>query len=197
MLRILAVLMLLLPLGEIAAASPVGLEEWWRSAGVRDLSGMPIRRPQAWLVVVFIDPECPVSNGYVPTLNALAAEFSKQGFVFLGAYADPNADLADLQRHVEDYDLKFVAIDDRSQRLARHCGATYTPEAAVVSPEGRVLYCGRIDDRVGKGGAARPAAVRHDLREVLEKLVSGQPGPFPGRPGFGCLLPERVQVAGP
>lgn len=189
-------ILLLLASRITAARSPLP-EEWWKEVEVRDLGGKLVAQPAAWMVVVFIDPECPVSNGYVPTLNALSREFSKQGFVFLGAYADPNADLTALQRHVENFGLEFVAIDDRSQRLARHCGATYTPEAVVISPDGRVLYCGRIDDRVGDGGAARPAANRHDLRDVLRKLGAGEPGPFPGKQGFGCFLPERVRVNAP
>ena len=197
MLRLLTLSILLLVAKPLTAAPPAIAEEWWRAAEVRDLSGNPITPPAAAAVVVFIEPECPVSNGYIPTLNALAAEFAARGFVFLGAYADPNADLGALQRHAEDYRLKFIAIDDRFHRLARHCGATYTPEVAVISRDGRVLYRGRIDDRVGERGAARPSAVRHDLRLVLQKLASGEPGPFPGKPGFGCLLPERVRRAAP
>jgi len=55
-----------------------------------------------------------------------------------------------------------------------------------------VLYRGRIDDRVGDLGFARPAAAHDDLRDVLEAIAAGKAGPFPGKQGFGCFIPERA-----
>ncbi len=183
----------------LVAASLLGLGSGVAQAGwlnrfeLRDLNGARIAPAGRWQVVVFLSPECPVANASVPVLNSLAAEFAPRGFDFVGAYADPTIEPAVLRRHAAEYHLGFMLTDDRTQRLVRATGATYTPEAFVFSATGALLYRGRIDNRVDDFGPARPAATQEDLRAVLQALAAGQPGPFPYRPGFGCSIPEPVR----
>jgi hypothetical protein len=174
----------------VAAGAPAS---WWRQLGVRDLAGAPLNPAGRWFVVIFLGQECPVSNASIPVLNKLAADFSPRGFAFVGAYVDPTADLGALRTHAADYSVGFPTADDREHRLAGAAGATYTPEVAVFSAAGAKLYAGRIDDRVGDFGAARPAAAHEELRDVLAALASGSPGPFRGKPGYGCAIPEAVR----
>lgn len=174
------------------SAAPAGT--WWRQLGVRTLTGEAVV-PAAggWIVLVFITPECPLANASVPVLNALAREFGPRGCTFVGAYVDPTLPPPVLAQHTRDYALAFATTDDREHRLVRLTGATYTPEVFVFAADGTRLYRGRIDDRVGDFGAARPTAVQQNLREVLAALTSGQDGPFPDGPGFGCAIPEAVR----
>jgi hypothetical protein len=189
--RVAAFAALVLVLASARAGEAPGL--WWQQLRVRDLKGTPLDPACRWLVVVFIGPECPVSNSYVPVLNKLAAEFTPRGFAFVGAYVDPTADLAALRAHAADYSIGFLTADDREHRLVKAAGASYTPEVSVFSADGARLYLGRIDDRVGDAGASRPAASHQELREVLAALESGAPGPFKGIVGYGCAIPEAVR----
>jgi hypothetical protein len=173
-------------------AAVVGPSPWWRQFGVRDLNGASLDPSARWFVVVYMGQECPVSNESIPILNKLSAEFSSKGFVVVGAFVDPTADLAALRTHVADYAVGFATADDRDHRLVRASGATYTPEVAVFSSRGILLYKGRIDDRVGSFGASRPAAVHQDLRDALTAIAAGSNGPFKGSRGFGCAIPEAV-----
>jgi hypothetical protein len=166
---------------------------WWGGIHATDLHGAPLNPTGRWYVVVFLGQDCPVSNASIPVLNALSAEFSPKGFAFVGAYVDPTAGLADLQAHAKDFEIGFATADDRAHRLARAAGASYTPEAAVFSGSGTVLYLGRIDDRVGESGVARPAATHRELRDVLAAIAAGSPGPFKGITGYGCEIPEAVR----
>jgi len=184
-------LALLLPLSRAGDAGRAA--GWWRGLDVRDLHGAPLTPGGRWIVVLFLGQECPVSNASVPVLNALSSEFSPRGFAFVGAYVDPTAGLDALQAHARDYAIGFPTADDRAHRLARAAGASYTPEAAVFSADGARLYLGRIDDRVGESGAARPAAAHQELRDVLAALAAGSPGPFTGVTGYGCAIPEDVR----
>ncbi len=188
----LALAILASALAGVAADSPQAAPIWWRQLAVTDLSGAPLKPASPRIVVVFLSSECPVSNTYIPVLNQLAADFSRRGFAFVGAYVDPESELPALRRHARSYAISFETADDRDHRLVRAASATITPEVAVFSQEGSVLYLGRIDDRVGDLGFARPAATRNDLRDVLEAIAAGKPGPFPANVGFGCFIPERV-----
>jgi len=165
---------------------------WWSALGVRDLGGAPLKPPGRWFVVVFIGQDCPVSNASIPVLNKLASDFGSRGFSFIGAYVDPTADITALRTHASDYALGFSVADDRSHALTRAAGATYTPEVAVFNAAGSKLYLGRIDDKVGDNGVSRPAAAHEDLHDVLSAVASGAKGPFEGKPGYGCAIPEAV-----
>lgn len=177
-----AFLLLALP----AAAAP----SWWGRLEPRDLAGQAAPDRGRWTVVVFLTPDCPLANASVPELNRLAAEFTPKGVAWYAAYVDPTASLEALRAHAAQFGLALAALDDRRQQLAKAAGATYTPEVAVFSAEGTLLYRGRIDDRVGERGVARPAATQDDLRGVLLAVTAGATGPFPFRDGFGCALPE-------
>jgi len=191
--RLLALLAALAAAVPAARSAPsVAASAWWGGLGIHDLGGAILRPAGRWLVVVLISQDCPVSNASVPVVNALAAEFGPRGFAFVGAYVDPTADLPALRAHAADYALGFAAADDRGHRLARAAGATYTPEAAVFTAAGGLLYRGRIDDRVGALGATRPAATHQDLRDVLVAVAGGAAGPFKGVAGYGCAIPEAV-----
>jgi AhpC/TSA family len=176
-----------------APASQAGAAPWWDALRVQTLEGAPFAPAARWYVVIFIGQDCPVSNGYIPVLNRLAEEFSAKGFAFVGAYVDPTADRAALKAHAAAYAIGFAVADDRDQRLARAAGASYTPEVVVFSAAGAKLYGGRIDDRVGALGAAKPAAAHEELRDVLAALASGAAGPFKGVAGYGCALPEPLR----
>ncbi len=183
---------LALALGCVAAGEPPAAPRWWRQLGVVGLDGAPLVPAARRIVVVFISGECPVSNAYIPVLNRLASDFAGRGFAFVGAYVDPESGLPALREHAKAYGISFATADDRGHRLVRAASATVTPEAVVFSEEGAVLYRGRIDDRVGDLGSARPAAAHNDLRDVLEAVAGGNTGPFAPKPGFGCFIPEKV-----
>lgn len=173
------------------AAGPA--QDWWQKLEAHGPDNEPLVASGRWIVLVFISPECPLSNASVPVLAALVKEYAPQGVFFVGVYADPSIPPAVLRQHAKDYALPFPTADDRAHRLVRAIGATYTPEVFVYTREGARLYRGRIDDRVEDFGLARPYAVRQNLREVLAALVAGRPGPFEDRRGFGCAIPEPVK----
>lgn len=166
---------------------------WWRDLDMRDTEQRSLASPTQPLVLVFLDTECPIANGYLPVMNALAAEFASRGISFLGVYTDPTSKPGQLEAHRRDFKIGFATADDRKQRLVRFAGATYSSEVVVLDSNGSRLYRGRIDDRVGAKGAARPTAKHHDLREVLLRLCAGEPGPFPGVAGFGCAIAAPVK----
>ena len=70
-------------------------------------------------------------------------------------------------------------------RLAR---ARVTPEAAVFSPRGDLLYHGRIDDRNVDFGKERPEPTTRDLEAVLDAVVNGKTPHRAAVPAVGCPI---------
>jgi peroxiredoxin len=139
-------------------------------------------------VLVFVGVDCPISNRYAPELERLDREFAPRGVEFFLVYPEPSLDAEAARKHGVDYGLTFPALLDREHRLVEHTGVEVTPEAAVLSPDGGILYRGRIDDRWADVGTRRPRASRHELREALEAILAGRPAPQPQGPAVGCYI---------
>lgn len=141
-------------------------------------------------VILFISHECPIANGYAPTVRELHEEWSKNARVRLFlVHVDPDFSAAAAMVHAKDYELPGTILMDPEQALARQCGATITPEAIVVSAAG-IGYRGRIDDQWRKLGSRAPEASQHDLADAVASVLVGLPVAQPFPKAVGCLLPE-------
>jgi hypothetical protein len=150
-------------------------------------------------VLVFVGVDCPISNRYAPVLQRLERELAPRGVTFYLVYPEPSIDAEAARRHGVDYRLGIRALLDREHRLVAFTGVEVTPEAAVLAPDGALLYRGRIDDRWVDIGTRRPRATRHDLENALQAILAGRPVPPAEGRAVGCYiepLPEAPNTAG-
>lgn len=140
-------------------------------------------------VLLFLMHDCPVANATSPSLARVVNAFIPRGVRFYGVYATETAD--EINKHRREYSLPFPGLTDVKLDLARRTGATRVPEAAVLSPDGELLYRGRIDDRAVSIGVMRPQAQREDLRLALEAVLAGQKPEVKFTEAVGCYLPEQ------
>ena len=158
------------------------------------LDGNPIRPfepPGAKAVaMIFVLPDCPIANAYLPELNRLHAEFAPRGVQLLVVQADPTTTAEQARAHAKEYEIAVPVVCDTDRAWVRRSGATRTPEAVVFSPAGEILYRGRIDDRYVGLGQKRPQATTRELRDALEAVVAGRPVKVPRTEAVGCYIPE-------
>jgi peroxiredoxin len=140
------------------------------------------------VVLVFIATDCPISNRYSPLLHSMETEYARKGVPFLAVFSDPAVSTAAAKKHLSEYSLGMPGLMDPSRSLARQTGARVTPEAVVLSPEGAVLYRGRIDNRYVDWGKTRPEATEQDLREALDEILAGKPVARPVTHALGCAI---------
>jgi AhpC/TSA family protein len=161
---------------------------------VSDLQGNRVDpftgKPAVAVTLVFVSNDCPISNRYVPELNRLYERFAAQGIVFWLVHADPSETSAIIRAHAQEYELRVPELRDPKHELVRMAQVAVTPSAAVFTPDGRLLYRGRIDDRFVALGRERPEAQRHDLAEALEAVVNHRPVAVAVTPAVGCYIPE-------
>ncbi|MBX6313866.1 MAG: redoxin domain-containing protein [Isosphaeraceae bacterium] len=144
--------------------------------------------------LVFYSTECPISNAYSPTLNALAAEFPAARLKLVGVCVDPDLSDAEVARHAKEYDLKFPVACDRRGTLARKLGVKVTPEAVVLDDRGQVRYRGRIDDQFARRGVKTTHPETHELRDAIAAILDGRDCPCEGPEAVGCPLPEAPEA---
>ena len=150
-------------------------------------------------VFVFVRRDCPIANRYAPELSRLmqrasAGPASLPPATFTIVYVDPRDTAALVAEHRREFALSGPWMIDRTHALANTAGATVTPEAAVYGPSRdgvrRLLYLGRIDDRVESIGRIRPAAATHELGDAIDAAREGRlPSPAAG-PAVGCFIAD-------
>ena len=176
----------------LALTPHAGATEKLAEAMFTDVAGQPHRLPGRdecrALVLFFIAQDCPIANAYAPEIARICKEFTPRGASFRVVYAERELAAADAARHAREFAFPCPAILDRDLRLAARAGATMTPEAAVLSPEGVVLYLGRIDDLYADYGKKRAQPEHRDLREAIEAVLAGRGVPHARTPGLGCQI---------
>jgi peroxiredoxin len=163
---------------------------------LRDTQGA-IHTPREWqgqkaILLFFVTTDCPVGNSYVPELNRIRETYGGRGVLMYAVQADTTVADSEVPRYAKDYRYTFPLLLDPRQVLVRLTGATVTPEAAVLSPDGKVLYLGRIDNRVADFGKARSQATERDVRDALDAVLAGKPVPHPRTKSIGCAI-NRVK----
>ena len=143
------------------------------------------------VVLFFLATDCPLCNNYVPELNRIAQEFSPRGVAFYGVQGDATMPDADVRSHVKDFAYTFPYLFDPAESLASYTGATSTPEAAVLSSGGQLLYLGRIDNRLEDFGKQRVQVTEFDLRETLDAVLTGKPVPHARTKALGCAITRK------
>jgi hypothetical protein len=96
---------------------------------------------------------------------------------------------ADVKKYAADFGFTYPVLEDPQQTLTRAAGATMQPQVVVLSPQGHVLYSGRIDDRYIEIGKSRYEPTTHDLRDALDAVLAGKPVAHAKTQAVGCVIP--------
>ena len=144
-------------------------------------------------VLVFLSTECPISNGYVPTLNGLAKDYAPRGVKVAGLNANEGTSLRELAAHRNEFSISFPVLKDAGAFVATAFRVEHCPEVVLIDERGRVRYWGRIDDRYSKRGGAANEVQRHDLTIALDELLSGKPVSVERTNVVGCPIARRIR----
>jgi hypothetical protein len=140
-------------------------------------------------VLVFVTQDCPVANQFSPEISRLAREFASRDVSFLLVQVDPSLTPDEARAHSREFKLDQLPVFlDPKHILVRATGVKVTPEAALITPDGKVVYHGRIDDRFRKLGRQVPEPSHRDLRDAVEAVLAGKPVLAPTGPAVGCPI---------
>ena len=161
---------------------------------VTDVEGKKVRpladsRVRATLLF-FIAHDCPVSNAYAPEMARICKAYEKKSVATYVVYVEQDLSPEDARKHARDFGFPCRALLDRDRKLIRFAGAKMTPEAALVSHKGDVVYRGRIDDTYIDYGKRRDEPTSRDLRRALEAYLAGKPVSPNRTPVIGCYIPD-------
>ena len=121
-----------------------------------------------FLLFIFIDPNCPITQKYIPKINSLTEKYDLLVYGVqpnLGIYYD------EVMKFKDDYDFKFPVINDSTQKLTYYFNASVTPEVFLLDKSGTLIYSGAIDNWFFDLGRYRKSATVHYLRDALTQTT--------------------------
>lgn len=191
--RVVALGGLLLLLAPVAGAAPAA-----GGAKSRDpLKGYDLAGRLHWIgqsagprpaVLVFLHPDCPISNQYLTELNRLAASWKERPIDIYGVVSDSRIHRDRAQRYAREYSIQFPVLFDQSGELATRLAPARVPEAFVVDEQGQVVYRGRIDDQWAEVGRRRTQVTRRDLSDAVEAVLAGRSVALAKTEAVGCVF---------
>jgi peroxiredoxin len=157
---------------------------------LRDTAGT-VHNQNEWakasaIVIFFTTTDCPLSNSYVPEMNRIQKAYADRNVAFYAVQTDTTIPDAEVRKHAKEFAFAFPVLFDPRQILVRTAGATVTPEVAVLSPSGNVLYLGRIDNRTEGFDKRRTVTTEFDLKDALDAIVAGKIVARPRTAAVGC-----------
>ena len=154
----------------------------WSLADVRDKKA---------IVVVFLGTECPINNQNLPRLAEMHKKYADR-VAFVGINSNVHDTPTRIAGHAAANGIPFPMLKDSGNVVADDFGARRTPEAFVLSPAGKILYQGRIDDQIGIG-FKRKEPTRRDLVEAIEEVLAGKVVSQPKTEPAGCLIARAIK----
>lgn len=139
-------------------------------------------------VLFFLNTSCPISMQYAPEIIRICNDYRSTGAGCFLVYPESRLTRAELNGHLQSFGHTSPAILDAAHALVEKAGATVTPEAAVFSRTGALLYRGRIDDRHVDFGIRRREAQQRDLRDALDAVAAGSPVKVSRTTAVGCFI---------
>ena len=141
------------------------------------------------LVLIFVRTDCPISNRYAPTIQALVQKYSGTA-VFMLVYPDKSETRQNIGKHLHEYGYKTTALRDSQHALVKMGKVEVTPEAAVFNAKGELIYHGRIDNWYKEFGRARSAPTTHELEDAIQSALNSQHPAPASVSGIGCYISD-------
>lgn len=151
--------------------------------------GLPrkIKEDAAASVVVFVSPSCPVSQKYIPTLNAIFEKYREQNVAFV-ALIPGDVPARERNEFVRAFDVRFPVHADKHYKWAGSMHATVTPEVFLFDGQDVLRYHGAIDNWFYDLGRYRSAPTEHYLIHSVEDVLAGKVPALKSTEATGCSI---------
>ena len=147
--------------------------------------------------VIFYSTECPISNAFSPTLQAIIAANADQPFSVVGVCVDADLKTDELTKHAQEFGLNFPVVQDKDGSITARFGAKMTPEVFVYDATRKLRYRGRIDDQFADRGKRNARPQTNELRDAVVAVLAGKEVAVAEVKAVGCPVPTVDPAAKP
>ena len=148
---------------------------------------IPQNIPQKkYFVFVTYSSECPISQRYTLTLNAVFQSLPPDSFqwVFLKVNTDEPWDF----QWSDSLHNSRIISGDSALKIAKNLDFKVFPEVAICQNDGRVLYKGCIDDRAVEVGQMKPKAQQRYFENAITQIREDKAITISEKKAVGCFI---------
>jgi thiol-disulfide isomerase/thioredoxin len=139
------------------------------------------------LVVVFINPECPITQKYTRTLNALSDSLSDNTF-FVGVIPGKLFDDQKISDFKKAFAFKIPIIKDEQYTITRTLNANVYPEVVLLNQQSDKLYQGKIDNWYENVGVYRAVPSEFYLKDAINGYLQNGTIKISHTTAIGCFI---------
>lgn len=142
-----------------------------------------------YLVLIFMSPECPLSENYSKTIKNLSIEFADKNVRFYIVFPGIFYPRPQIEEFLKKYHLPTdMVIYDPDHLFKDYFSATITPEAFLTDVTGTILYRGAIDNWAITLGKQRQVITEHYLIDAIESVVINENIKTKKTRAVGCII---------
>lgn len=146
-------------------------------------------------VLVFLAVDCPISQKYIPVLNAIQKKYENSPVRFEGLITG-SVKARDLEKFSSEYAILFPLKTDKDLLCARQMSAEVTPEVFVFDDKCEIKYRGAIDNWFYDLGGYRKESTEDYLIDAVDALLKGNDPEVRTTKAIGCLIQAPVKKHG-
>lgn len=139
-------------------------------------------------VFVFLDPDCPLSQNYISTLNHLNSRFENSKIKFYGVVPGSGNTAMAVNAFVSNYKINYEVLLDDKLILTRYFDAAKTPEVFVIDIVENIIYSGAIDNWAVDLGKKRTVITSRYLQDALEAKNRNTEIKIKRTNAVGCII---------
>jgi peroxiredoxin len=183
-------------------AKPAALGEPAPDFTLPDLDGKSVRLSDfrgKTVVLEWFNPECPFvkASHTKGSLVDTAARVTKDGVVWLainsGAPGKQGTGVEKNRAALKTFNLTHPVLLDESGAVGKLYGAAHTPHMYVVSPEGKLVYRGAIDNSPdGEAESPTDGKLVRYVEDALAEVKSGKAPAVADTKAYGCSVKYRM-----
>lgn len=139
-------------------------------------------------VLLFISPDCPLSQKYTLPIRELKNKYKKDNVLFLGIVPGIHHADSSIKKFASEYHLEIPLLLDETYDLTHNLQATITPEVFVIDINGKTFYSGCIDNWFVELGKKREVVTEKYLDKALSAIVNNHEVSPKRTKAIGCFI---------
>jgi len=143
-------------------------------------------------VVTFLSPECPLSESYTNTLNALDSTFGKDPIRFIHVFPGTWYEKHAIDSFITAFNVRAPYLLDTALLLVNAWKATITPETFIFDGRGALVYSGAIDNWAVDLGQKRSVITERYVQDVLLAIIENKKIPYRRTQAVGCFIESNA-----
>jgi len=140
------------------------------------------------VVIIFMCNHCPYVKPKMQEIAEIQEKYKDKGVVVIGINSNdtvnyPEDSFENMQQAAKELGYDYYLLDE-TQDVARAYGAVCTPDPYIFNKDHKLAYHGRINNAM----SPEDTPSKHDIQEVLDKLLSGEEPEEWFQPSMGCSI---------